>query len=532
MEKAFNLLDEKWILATDLSGQTMAYSLKDVFARAHEIKQLAGEMATQDVAVLRLLLAIMHCVYTRKPEYKDARENEDKKKARAIWKNLYERGMCDYEELGAYLESYRECFYLIHPERPFYQVASMGRGTEYTASKLLGDLSESSNKLRLFQTKGKREKAELEFAESARWLLFIIGFDDTSAKPSVRGEQMPSPGAGWLGKLGLIYASGGNLFETLMLNFAMYNKGQAHLFWEDGQAPWELDSARNGERTPIEQPQSQQQLLTTQSRRILLIPKDDRVIGFKLLGGDFFPKEEAFCELMTSWTYRKKENDFVPKRHSTSKQFWRGFSSLVKESDEGIAPGIVKWLAELQNDGVIRQRQLLLCAAAIAYGDKDFFANDTWEDELYLSAALLEEKYNFWINDISSILEITSKMVNSLGFLAVEIEQTKSDSKNIGDGARNTAREEAYFQLDMPFRAWLASVDPVNDDKDVKRVKWLDIARDIVLSCGKELVSNAGESALVGRVKDDKIFSAASSYLIFQRSINKIYFPKNKEGIK
>jgi len=530
MEKVFNLLDEKWILATDINGKAGAYSLREVFANAHEIKQLSGEIATQDVAVTRLLLAIMHCIYTRTSAYKDARENMQKKKARLIWKNLYEQGKFNHIEFDSYLESYRERFYLVHPENPFYQVAGMEKGTLYTASKLLGDLSESSNKTRLFQTKGSQAKTELEFAESARWLLHIIGFDDTSAKPSTRGEKMPSPRVGWLGRLGLIYAAGRNLFETLMLNFALYNVGHEQPFWEDGWATWEIDVTRSGERILVEQPKNQQQLLTIQSRRILLNPKNGKVVGFKLLGGDFFSKEMAFCEQMTPWTYRKKEKDFIPKRHDTSKQLWRGFTSLVKEGDEDRSPGVVKWLGELQNDGIIYKRQLLLRGAAVAYGDKDFFVNDTWEDDIYISAALFDNKYSGWISEISNILEVTSRMVECLGFLAVDIEKAKADVKGVGEGVRNAAKEEAYFRLDEPFRLWLAGVNPAVDDRDEKCFKWLDCARENVLNCGKELVNNAGEIALVGRIKDGKKFSAALSHLIFQRIINKIHFPKDKEG--
>ena len=46
----------------------------------------------------------------------------------------------------------------------------------------------------------------MSYAQAARWLLYVNGFDDTSAKP--KGKNLPSVGAGWLGKLGLIFRTG------------------------------------------------------------------------------------------------------------------------------------------------------------------------------------------------------------------------------------------------------------------------------------------------------------------------------------
>ena len=44
---------------------------------------------------------------------------------------------------------------------------------------------------------------------------------------------MPSVGAGYLGRLGLIYANGYNLFESLMLNFMLEEKDvEGYAVWE------------------------------------------------------------------------------------------------------------------------------------------------------------------------------------------------------------------------------------------------------------------------------------------------------------
>lgn len=118
-----------------------------------------------------------------------------------------------------------------------------------------------------------------------RWLLCVNGYDDTSAKP--KGKGLPSVGAGWLGKIGFIQAQGDNLYETLMLNLTLLRDGRE--CWGESKPCWELEAPKSAERTEICCPDNPAQLLTLQSRRLLLHRTGENVDGFCLLGGDFFP---------------------------------------------------------------------------------------------------------------------------------------------------------------------------------------------------------------------------------------------------
>ena len=64
-EREFNLLDEPWIKVITPSMEQKEVSLTDVMIHAHEYKDLAGEMATQDAALLRMLLAVAVTVFYR-----------------------------------------------------------------------------------------------------------------------------------------------------------------------------------------------------------------------------------------------------------------------------------------------------------------------------------------------------------------------------------------------------------------------------------------------------------------------------------
>ena len=65
MEHEFNLIDEPWIIVRNKDCSLREVSLNDLFIHAHEYTELAGETKTQDMAVLRLLLAVVHTVFSR-----------------------------------------------------------------------------------------------------------------------------------------------------------------------------------------------------------------------------------------------------------------------------------------------------------------------------------------------------------------------------------------------------------------------------------------------------------------------------------
>lgn len=217
----FNLLSEPWIIVLDKNCELREVSLTDALLNAHEYRELRGELPTQDVAVLRLLLAVLHSVFY----YVDEKGDElwlDECDAMGRWRALWEMGRFPEKPIREYLEKWRDRFFLFHDTYPFYQIPEAKKGTKYTAAKLNGELSESNNKIRLFTGVSGKHKQSLSYAKAARWLLCVNGYDDTAAKPKEKG--LPSPGAGWLGRMGLIYAAGNDLFETLMLNLVLLNE--------------------------------------------------------------------------------------------------------------------------------------------------------------------------------------------------------------------------------------------------------------------------------------------------------------------
>ena len=111
-------------------------------------------------------------------------------------------------------------------------------------------------------------------------------------------SQKPSPKLSWLGSIGLIEAKGETLFETLMLNLVLWKDGTER--WEDGIPSWEEDLPKEKLRE-IATPGNPSTLLTVQCRRALLQKEGQWVTSYVEAAGDYFPRENAFCEQMTLW---------------------------------------------------------------------------------------------------------------------------------------------------------------------------------------------------------------------------------------
>ena len=138
----FNLIDEGWIpVIYKDTGDNRELSLREIFEDADKIKSLSTDSPTQDFAVLRILLAILHTVYSRynyeseiypeiqldeklrqKKDVEDTEELRDYKNNLIMtWKKLWENEkftQCLYD----YLDNWHDRFFLFDTDYPFFQV--------------------------------------------------------------------------------------------------------------------------------------------------------------------------------------------------------------------------------------------------------------------------------------------------------------------------------------------------------------------------------------------------------------------------
>lgn len=540
----FNLLDEKWILVRKSDCTVDELSLTDALLKSHEYVELAGELPTQNVSILRLMLAVLHTVFSRYSPQGEPSPLYDSDDAADRWKELWNAGRLPEKPIRDYLASVHDRFWLFHPERPFYQTEAAKIGTEYTASKLNGAVSESGNKIRLFCGCTGVQKSELSYSEAARWLLYVNNYDDTSSKP--KGKNLPSPGAGWLGKLGLITIRGNNLFETLVYNLILLNhKRNFSEVWGPECPAWEPDVPNTAERAEIPMPDNLSELYTLQSRRLWLNRDDnEKVIGYNLLGGDFFEKMDAFIEPMTVWS-KVKGNEragekFQPRRHDSSVQMWREFSYAFETAEGSHIPGVVLWTKYIKQMLPESRKLISFSIASVQYGDKDFFVNDVFSDSLTFHTDLITEIGEHWRAKITEEIEKCKKSAAALRDLAKDIELAAGSAEDtvLKRAVVERAREQYYYEIDLPFRNWLERIDPnweiVSEQEEQALREWHETAKRIALRIGQELVESAGTAAIVGRAVKDKndkerYYSAPDAYRYFKVKLNEIY-PKEENN--
>ena len=504
----FNLLDEPWIRVMTEDCTVVERSLMQVLLNSHRYQRLAGELPTQDVALLRLLLAILQTVFYRvDPEGEDD-PIEDRAAAIRRWQALWNAGRFPVQPIRTYLEIWKDRFWLFHPEHPFYQVPAAAVGTKFKASKLNGELSESAHKMRLFPLRDGEEKETLSYAEAARWLVTLIGFDDSASTKKETGT-----GTGWLGDRVNVYAIGENLFETLMLNLVFLKDGR--YVWAENMPAWEQPTMTTAKKREIPLPDNQAELLTLQSRRLILSREENRVTGFSSTGGDFFGKEgrvNAFSEQMTLWRAGKTPKNavpqFVPAPVDPWRQMWRDFEVILGRREDTHIPGVVAWLTELRRKNVIPRKYVHITSVGVTYDSKKGSIADIVSDHLDFQMSLLYAACELWIVLVGGEIHLIDKVARALGALAEGLYLAQGGQLDgAGKKARQSQRDEGmrllYAAVDLPFREWLAHIGAQHEDDENTRAQeqqcWRSIVFRIADNLGREMVRDAGTAAFTGR---------------------------------
>ncbi len=555
----FNLIDEPWIsVIADKTGQTQEVSLTSLFENAHLYKRIAGDTATQDFAVLRVALAVLHTVFSRfdakgKPygyfnldeRFKplsfidDEDDLEDYTGALyRTWEMLWHSGQFP-QIVIEYLQKWHDRFYLLDDKYPFFQVVAADIAPENiknirsnNPTTVLGRtinrlVSESGNKIALFSPKTDNNKSILSPSECARWLLTFQGYTGVFDKAKFRNHNYNNISKGWLFDIGGLFLEGNNLFETLMLNLVLlhpepqYQGAQQNPCWEYSSSEMIQYYFSGHDYDNLAA------LYTDWSRAIYIDPDINFREPFRcdIVKLPAIKQNDNFIEPMTLWQFNKSgsdQNTYTPRKHQVNQAIWRSFGLLSLPSSSisnQRQPGIIAWLNTISP--IIEDYYLTLRAISMKYEEKDTKSRlpvDEVTDQLSINDFILADiKESGWVPRISDVVEETKKVVEStFRTFLLDIKEIRKIESIL---FVNEEVERLYFQINQPFNQWLSALKP-SDSKDERIFEWRAILKKIVLQQAEQLVKNAGPRDYTGIVVNNKIKNIATIYNSFLYFLN------------
>ena len=547
----YNLLDEKWIQVAS-KDTVEKVSIKELFADAAKYKELAGDMKTQDFAVMRVMLAILHTVFSRFDSKGDPYEffEVDEKSFLQIGE-LEENDLEDYEEalyqtwidiwnakefpkiVDEYLEKWRERFFLYDDKYPFFQVTKeviekdAAGGGEFYGKNINRLVSESNNKQAYFSPKDESYKEYIVDDELARWLIILQGYIGTSDKKKVGSAKTYSKG--WLYDLGGVYLQGNNLFETLMLNFVIAHNENNNLL--KTQKPcWEAETIeKNIELYFHNGIGNIASLYTAWCREIFIDPNrtnEDKFVCF-IAKLPEIEHSDAFLEPMTVWKYNdtgEYKDKYRPRKHDANKSMWRNFGLLTGVGEGTRKPGVIEWLNKLcdiseSEELGFNKENITLCAVCMLDdGNATSWAPiDEVEDTLNLKErVLVDTGDNGWIIRINKTISDTKAIIDTVlkRFIFDLLEIRNMEKSDVSKYV-----EQFYFRIDLPFRNWIESID-IDNDKDTKEIEWRSVLKKSMKEYVDELVSNAGLRDYKGIETSTGVKNIATIYNSFLYRLN------------
>lgn len=385
----FNLLDEPWIPCTERAGATPhLLSLRDLFAHAPHLANIADPSPAVTISLHRLLLAILH-------------RSLGGPRSVAAWQAVWGHNRWDLDRIYGYLDRWHDRFDLLDPQRPFYQTPALDMRAAKPITQLTQERASDRNRALLFDH--TPANATLLPAEAARYLIAMHGFAVGGLISLGTGEPLANKYASAAPLLGgaVVLVRGDTLFQTLMLNWVRYNRDDdvPFSFGDDDKPAWERDDSAQ----PLARlPDGLVDLLTWQSRRILLIP-DSSADGATLVRDAILMKGYQFAEGFEQWSaepmlaFRINKNArnrpaVLPIRLDADRVVWRDSHALFQSvADEQHRPKVMDWLDSLIEGRALNEHAIV---PLDVYGLIPEQANirDWRRESLPLPLRLLEER--------------------------------------------------------------------------------------------------------------------------------------------
>lgn len=507
----FDLLTDPWIRVRMVDDHVQEMSLRELFQQTRSIAGLAGESATQDNAVLRMLLAVL----IRAVRTTDLVDQP----ATVIWEEL--RTMPDLGEfVGEYLDTVADRFRLFDDNAPFYQVADLHtkKGEYASAGVLIPDVGPG-----LFSTRTAADADTLEPAETARWLVREQAYSLSGIKsgaegdPRVKGGKGYPIGTGWVGALGSIQVLGPTLRDTLALCLPLSAFTVDEREIDRDLPPWEREPDTAAPRALDEvDPWGVVDLLTWQQRRIRLWRDAGGAAAKALISnGDRIRLINQFVEPLSGFRYSQAQSKkgatvYFARTHDPDLTVWRGIQALFLESGAAAEASQVTdrpapVIDQLRTDPVLGDLvqsaygadSLGLRLVGAEYGTQSSVLVGELEETLRVHPVLLGRHGQVLRREALDAVALVMSFRGSLNWFTKQLEFCAG-------GAADTASlggvESWLSELEGAFTGWLAALRPDSDATDARH-DWRKTMYLVTIRHIESAVQAAGPRAAIGRME-------------------------------
>lgn len=511
MKFSYNLLEEPWIPCIDKENHPVHLSIVETVTQAHLIREIRADLPVITGSLILFLIAYVTNIL------KPASDQE--------WEKLWIRGSFPPDEIEHYNQVWRTRFDLFDKEHPFYQDPKLGARPK--DKKNLGEGKQPEPKV--------VSGLVLHLAAGTNATLFDHSFDDL---PQVYSrvevaQLLPMLQAFSLGGMSsasmghdknfkdstfgrgiTILNRGQNLFESILLN--TLPKSFDSLSNLEDKPAWEREDPFEIERY---QPDGLLDLLTWQSRRILLLPEAfDDEIQIRFL---FSAPGNAIVKTFANPFFRNQRvtNGFKQPlkllRFQKERALWRDSTAILgtKETfSENPLP--VKWAAHLQGDRILQKQfmQLDLFGMCTQPGQKKayFYGHETFTvPAAYLNNHALFEELEFGLalaEQVRSNLYLATRELAR--FIVVpmhDVESVRVPGREDTDPLiRHWNAEYQYWSLLEPaFYDYLVNL-PVSDDAHDEWEKAIRQSARAALRYAAEQVGT-GPAGLKARAKAEQL---------------------------
>lgn len=482
MTKRFNLLDEPWLSVKMVSGEVRELGLLALFERASQVVALAETAPPSLMAQYRLLLAITHRALSAQTQSWGQRD----------LRHWFTQGL-PTEAITAYLETWRDRFWLFHPAHPFMQVAELATAPE-TRDKFkpwtqIDLASVSGNAPVVFNHALDGTPSAISPSHAIRHLLGFIQCTPGGLVKVFRDADK----AGALANTAAVLPLGATLAQTLILS--LHPASPDH----EDMPSWERPALTVANLKAAVLATGPNDRYTRQTRAVLFQREEDGAIRWLHFAAGIGLEEDPHAPDPMA-NFREGSNGPVRLTFSEGRALWRDLPALLPDGgDKKSQPAAILENAARLNESLGKQHLHLLVAGLASDQAKLL----RWRvEQLTLPQTLFEQHEA--TRAVRDMLTMAETLFASLKGAAVQlIADTLPDSQQKDTRSRARALFEAGPVAPLFFtraeRALMVTLALIEQDPDAAERQWQQVLKEAALAAWEAQLTSLGGGASVWR---------------------------------